>query len=220
MALLDSDRPVRPIRPTSRGVTGRVSVSSEGRAGHESSLERDWLLSLAFDPRVKRMLEQPFKMEYDHEGRTRRFTPDMQVDYCEGSQQWSVVYEVKYREDLKANWELYKPRFRAAVAYCRARGWRFKIVTEKEIRGPRIDNIRFLRRYQHVPIQAMHREALLQNLAITGPTTPKSLLAATWYDKERQMAALCELWRLVLVGEIAADLGAPLSMSSSIWSVR
>ena len=83
-----------------------------------------------------------------------------------------------------------------------------------------MENIRFLRRYGRVPVQQDHREALLRTLAITGPTTPKSLLAATWYDNERQMAALCELWRLVLAGEISADLGSPLTMASTIWSTQ
>lgn len=218
MALLDSNRAVRQPRPTSRGVTGKVVISADQTAGHESSLERDWLLTLAFDRRVKALLEQPFTLEYKHEGRVRRYTPDMQVEYLDGSASWLVVYEVKYRNDLMANWQLYRPRFKAAVAHCRAMGWRFKLVTEKEIRGPRIENIRFLRRYERVPVQEAHRDALLQSLLITGPTTPKSLLAATWYDRERQMAALCELWRLVLVGEVIADLGAPLTMSSPIWS--
>lgn len=218
MALFDFNRPVRQLRPSSRGVTGKVAISADQTAGHESSLERDWLLTLAFDQRVNALLEQPFTLEYQHGGRARRYTPDMQVEYRDGSASWFVVYEVKYREDLRVNWQLYRPRFKAAVAYCRARGWRFKLITEQEIRGPRIENIRFLRRYERVAVQEAHRDALLQSLSITGPTTPKSLLAATWYDRERQMAALCELWRLVLVGEIAADLGAPLTMSSAIWS--
>lgn len=52
MALLDSNRPVRTLRPAIRGVTGKVAVSAQQSAGHESSLERDWLLALAFDSRV------------------------------------------------------------------------------------------------------------------------------------------------------------------------
>ncbi|WP_288051901.1 TnsA endonuclease N-terminal domain-containing protein [Acidiphilium sp.] len=220
MALLSSAKPVRQIWSTSRGVTGRVAVSADQSAAHESSLERDWLLCLALDRRVQRLLEQPFTMEYEHEGKSRKYTPDLHVDYSDGRNQWSVIYEVKYRDDLRDSWEQYRPRVRAAVGYCRARGWRFKIVTDKDIRGTRLENIRFLRRYERVPVQQDYRQALLGTLAITGPTTPKSLLAATYYDKERQMAALCELWRLVLAGEIFSDLGSPLTMSSTIWSTK
>lgn len=189
-------------------------------AGHESSLERDLLLTLAFDRRVSRLLEQPFRLHYELDGKQHRYTPDIQVDFAHEGQEWSEVYEVKYRADLAENWKLYRPRFKAAVSHCRSNGWRFRILTEHEIRGPQIDNIRFLRRYRELPVQELHRAALLQNLSITGPTTPKTLLAATWYDQERRMAALSELWRLVAVGEIAIDLGVPLTMSSVIWGVQ
>ena len=180
-------------------------------------LERDLLLTLTFDRRVLRLLEQPFSLTYALDGQERRYTPDVQAVFAHKGQEWSVVYEVKERADLQENWCLYRPRFKAAVAYCRARGWRFKIVTESEIRGPQIANIRFLRRYQDLPVQEMHRAALLQNLSVTGPTTPKTLLVATWADQENRMAALCELWRLIAVGEICFNLGSPLTMSSSIW---
>ena len=217
MKLLDSSMPVRRLRPSKRGITGRVALPSGRSAGHESSLERDLLLMLAFDRRVSRLLEQPFRLTYELDGKGHRYTPDVQADFAHEGREWSVVYEVKYRADLAANWQHYRPRFKAAVRHCRANSLRFKIVTEHEIRGPQIDNIRFLRRYRDLPAQEVHRVALLQNILITGPTTPKTLLAATWYDQERRMAALCELWRLVAVGEIAADLALPLTMSSPIW---
>lgn len=189
-------------------------------AAHESTLERDLLLMLAFDRRVQRVLEQPFRLYYTLQGKEHRYTPDVQADFLEDGKEWSVVYEVKYREDLQENWLLYRPRFKAATAHCRANGWRFKLMTEHQIRGPEIENIRFLRRYQHLQPQELHRAALRQSLSITGPTTPKTLLAATWFDKEKQMAALCELWRLVAVGEIMVDLCIPLTMNSSIWDAR
>jgi hypothetical protein len=175
---------------------------------------------LGFDRRVQRVLEQPFRLYYDLDGKEHRYTPDVQADFADGDKEWSVVYEVKYRDELLENWTLLRPRFKAATSHCRVNGWRFKIVTEHQIRGPEIENIRFLRRYRNLAPQEMHRAALLQSLSITGPTTPKTLLAATWFDKERQMAALCELWRLVATGEIMVDLCTPLTMKSSIWDGR
>ncbi len=163
------------------------------------------------------MLEQPFSLTYLLDGQERRYTPDVQAVFGDQGREWSVVYEVKERADLRENWLFYRPRFKAAVAYCRARDWRFKIVTENEIRGPQIANIRFLRRYLDLPTQELHRAALLRNLAVTGPTTPKTLLTATWADQEKRMAAVCELWRLVAVGEICINLSTPLTMTSLIW---
>ncbi len=217
MALLGSSRPVRALRPSQRGVTGRVPLSDSSSAGHESSLERDWLILLDFDRRVSRLLEQPFTLYYELDGRRRRYTPDIQATFLDRGREYSVVYEVKYRADLAENWNFYRPRFKAAISHCFARGWRFKLVTEREIRGIYLENVRFLRRYKLLEVQSPHHEALLLSLAALGPTTPQGLLEATWYDRERRMAALTELWRMVAVGKIAVDLTAPLTMACSIW---
>lgn len=223
MALLDSQRPARRLRPAVRGVTGKVAMPDGSSAGHESSLERDWLICLGMDRRIsqlrrmERVLEQPFTLYYDLDGKQRRYTPDIQADFSSGSKRWSEVYEVKYRDDLKANWQKYKPRFKAAVGLCRAQGWRFRIITEQHVRGPLLENFRFLRRYATSPQQAAHAQVLMKTLRALGPTDPKTLLAAAWFDTEMQMAALAELWRLVALGAIQTDLNKPLTMRSQLW---
>lgn len=186
-------------------------------AGHESSLERDWLLALDFDWRVKRVLEQPYTLNYLLDGKVRRYTPDILADFEDGNARWTVVYEIKSNEDLRENWFVQRPRYKAAVHDCRLKGWRFRIVTERHIRTPHVENVRFLRRYRDLAPQLLHQEALLYTLSALGPTTPQALLAATWYDAERRMVALCELWRLVALRQIGASLMEPLTMTSSIW---
>lgn len=218
MKRLNSEGPVRLIRSGKRGIRGRIASPGTESVAHESLLERDLLVGLAFDRRVKHFVEQPFTLYYEVDGEQRSYTPDVKAEYVDGARTWTVVYEAKFREELAANWNEFRPRFKAAVAYCRTRGWRFKLVTEIQIRGPQLTNIRFLRRYLDLAPQPLHSAALLQSLKILGPTTPKALIAAAWYDKEKQMAALAELWRLVSQGEICAQLDRPLTMSSSIWA--
>lgn len=186
----------------------------------ETYLVRDLFLMLAFDRRVQDTRRHPFRLHYEHQGKERLYTPDAMADYIQDDKRWSEVYAVKSRRDLEEGFDFYRPQFKAAVAHCRANGWRFKIISEQRIRGSEIENLRFLRRYRDLPRQEVHRAALLQSLSITGPTTPQTLLAATWFDKERQMAALCELWRLVAVGEVKVEMCAPLTMKSLIWDAR
>lgn len=208
---------VRPLKPAHRGLTGKVALAKQRVAGHESSLERDWLIALDFDWRVTHLQEQPYSLMYQLEGKSRRYTPDILATFKDGSREWTIVYEVKSDEDLRANWTLYRPRYKVAVHDCRQKGWRFRIVTERHIRTPYTENVRFLRRYRDLPMQTLHRDALLYTLCALGPTTPQALLAATWYDAEKRMVALCELWRLVAQREIAIALTEPLTMNSSIW---
>jgi hypothetical protein len=194
-----------------------VALASGATAGYESSLERDWLIALDFDWRVKRLLEQPYTLTYELDGKRRRYTPDVLAEFDDGKQRWTVVYEVKAHEDLRLHWMEQRPRYKAAISDCRRRGWRFRLVTERDIRTPYVENVKFLRRYRDLPEQCLHRDALLYTARALGQTTPQALLSATWADAERRMSALPELWRLVGERRIAADLHAPLTMATAIW---
>lgn len=190
MARLSSDTPVRELRTSRRSLTGRVTLGDGGVAGFESSLERDWLLALDFDPRVQALQVQPFSLHYEHQGATRRYTPDVRADYRLESGVTTMVYEVKPSEELRVNWLAYRPRFKAAIRYCRDHGWRFKLVTERHIRTALLDNARFLRRYRALPDQDPYVQQLLYTLRALGTTTPQALLVAAYWSEESRMAAL------------------------------
>lgn len=216
MTLLDS-KPVRSIGTSRSYLTGQVSLDKGGTASFESSLERDWLVLLDFDPTIKSVLEQPFSIQYAAQGMSRRYTPDVMAEFQRPSRVETIVYEVKPREILRANWSRYRPRFKAAVHYCRERDWRFKIVTEKEIRTPYLENAKFLRRYRNLPEQTLVCDQLLYTFKALGPTTPQALLAAAYWPKEDQIKAIPMLWKMVVDGRIGVLLHEPLTMNSEIW---
>ncbi|MGQ5255250.1 TnsA endonuclease N-terminal domain-containing protein [Xanthomonas arboricola] len=194
-----------------------MTLGDGGGASFESSLERDWLLALDFDLRVQAIQVQPFSLHYQHEGVTRRYTPDVRADYRLATGVATVVYEVKHSEELRLNWSAYRPRFKAAFCYCRDHGWRFKLVTERHIRTALLDNARFLRRYRALPEQDLCVQQLLYTLRALGTTTPQALLAAAYWAEESRMAALPMLWKLIATGRLGADLHVPLTMSAPIW---
>lgn len=208
--------PTRSIGMNRRSLTGRVSVDGVGRAQFESSLERDWILCLDFDPAVQLVLEQPFTISYPSALGPTRYTPDVLAEYVVGNQASVVVYEVKHRDDLRAEWSKYRQRFAKAVSYCRERGWRFKIVTETHIRTPYLQNVKFLRRYRGLDEQTTFKDQLLYSMRSLGPTTPQALLAYAYLHEEKRMAALTELWRLVATRCVVTDLQQPLTMRSPL----
>lgn len=217
MTRLDSEVPVRGLRTSRRCLTGQIASTKGGAASFESSLERDWLELLDFEPSVTRIQVQPFVMVYTHEGKRRRYTPDVLVERAD-SRTW--VYEVKPQAELEANWTMYRPRFRAAVAYCRQHEARFKIVTERHIRTPLLENARFLRRYRAFPPAPDLRSQVLSTLSAVGPTTPEALVVATFWAQTNRTTALAMLWHLIAIGLITTDLQAPLTMQSRIELVR
>lgn len=217
MARLSSHSSMRRIGTSRRCLTGRVSLADGGAADFESSLERDWLLALDFDPSVQTIQIQPFSLQYEHEGSMRRYTPDVQADFVSAAGGETVVYEIKPWEELHANWLSYRPRFKAAVCYCRRRGWRFKIMTERQVRTALLENAKFLRRYRGLPEQDLFVQQLMYTMRALGKTTPQTLLAASYWTEEARMTALPMLWKLIATRRLATDLKKPLTMSAPIW---
>ncbi len=123
------DSPVRLIRSSSRSVTGTVP----GLGRYESTLERDMMELIRFDRAVSRFVPQPLTVDYrGTDGRARTYTPDGLIHYHHQETHLPpVLFEVKFREDFRKDWKTYLPKFRAAKAYCRDRGWRF-LTTSKD----------------------------------------------------------------------------------------
>lgn len=217
MARLDSRPSTRKLRTSRRALTGRVVTADGEVSTFESSLERDWLMVLDLDPAVQSIEVQPFTLSYEVDGVSSRYTPDVLVRVEDGKTERVTVYEVKFASDLRDHWPEYRPRFKAALRYCRSQGWRFKIVTDRRIRTPRLGNARFLRRYRALRTDSLMCKQLLYTLRTLGPTTPQALLAGAYFSQDSRLAAMPMLWKMVACRQIVANLDQPLTMASKIW---
>jgi len=215
--------PARTVPKNYRSLTGLVpNTRTQSVTAFESSLERDFLLLLDFDPDVEFFEEQPVKIVYhDAKGRRRTYTPDVLVRYrtdrLQARHTKPLLWEVKYRDDLRQHWAEYRPKFRAAQRYARQQGWRFRLVTERRVRTPYLENVKFLRPYRTLPVNDAYRTQLLSTLASVEATDPASLLAAVCQDRWQQAQLLPMLWQLVATRQIATALDQPLTMQSRLW---
>src|SRR2546426_7711862 len=163
--------PVRIVPKNYRNLTGLVANSrTQSMSAFESTLERDFLLLLDFDPDVEGYEEQPVTITYhDETGRRRTYTPDILVRYrtehLEVRRSKPHLCEVKYRDDLRQHWTVYRPKFRAAQRYARQQGWRFRLVTEQHVRTPYLDNVKFLGPYRALPINDTYQARILRTLS-------------------------------------------------------
>ena len=215
---------VRKIKKNHRNVTGIAAHrKSIGAAEFESTLERDLLLLLEFSPDIKNFEVQPVRIDWeDDEGKARSYTPDVLIVYGRDhpGERTPLLCEVKYRSDLRENWFSLKPKFKAAVHFAAERGWRFKIMTEKEIRTPYLENLRFL--CPHVrqgPESPEKMEMIDQALIRLGTTTPDALTRSVCTDEWNRAALLPTLWYLIGTFQIGIDLQQPLTMTSPIWNL-
>ncbi len=215
--------PARTVPKNYRNLTGLVyNTRTHTLSAFESTLERDYLLLLDFDPAVEFYEEQLVTIKYcDSHGRLHRYTPDVFVRYRRAvntsSTPPSLLCEVKYRDDLRQHWAEYKPRFKAAHRYARERGWHFRWITEREIRTPYLENVKFLRQYRDLTVGPTEQRQLLQTLAEQPVTDVEGLLAAMTDDCWHRAQWLPVLWHLVAQRRVGIDLRQPLTPRSSLW---
>lgn len=210
--------PVRTIPKNYRNVTGIAAHSkADGQAMFESTLERDFISLLEFDKHISRFEVQPVKITWlNYEDKRRSYTPDV-LAFRQGEK--PTLYEVKYRSDLKVNWDKLQPKFRMAIKYAKENQWRFKIVTEKEIRTPYLESVKFLLPFIR---QGASEEAdmalLVGNLKKLGRATPTGLLEKIYSDPWNQARLLPTLWYLIGTGQIGMNLNQKITMTREIWS--
>ncbi len=213
--------PARQIPKNYRNVTGVLaSGKASAPAQFESTLERDFYTLLEFAPEVAYFEVQPVSISWHDGHRSRRYTPDVVVSYRDDAKppRPAMLCEVKYRSELKERWAELHPKLRSGVRYARRNGMRFKIITETEVRTPYLINAKFLLPFRRAEIDASHAALLLDTMRELRQATPAALLAAVFRDEWHRAALLPALWSLIASFRISADLHAPITMDSPIWS--
>lgn len=191
--------------------------------GHyESTLERDMMELVRFDRRVRQFTPQPLTIAYrDEAGASRTYTPDGLIQFRhQDPYEPTILYEVKFREDFRESWRTYLPKFRAAKAYCRERGWVFRVYTEVEIRTAYLSNVKFLWPYVARKVDPAMRDHMLNVLWDLGEADPDFLLHALCSDPTGRARLIPMLWHMLASGDIGCDLDSKLTMSSRIWPMK
>ena len=190
-------------------ITGFRPVDGDA-VEHESALERDFVLLVNFLDAGAAITSQPITIEFQDGARLRRYTPDFRVIWSDGR---SELVEVKYRVDLRAQWARLRPGFVAARAMARENGGRFRIATERDIRGQLLDNARRLQPLRKAPLDPVSTErALVAARTLCDPTFERIVDAMSC---DRAMA-LGVVWRLIARGALKVDLAAPINSNSPV----
>ncbi|WP_300320763.1 TnsA endonuclease N-terminal domain-containing protein [Idiomarina sp.] len=213
---------VRTIPKNYQNLTGLMNSTKADGAFFESTLERDFLTIIEFDTNVQSYDVQPVSIFWiDEKGKRRTYTPDVLVEFQAGKCSFSrfdvILCEVKYRSELQRKWADFKPKFKAAIKYAKLKGWRFKLVTEDEIRTPFMENARFLLPYLSESLDESHEALLLEQLISLRECSVDALIKSIFNDKWAQAELIHSLWWLIASRRVSTDLNKPLTMSSRIW---
>lgn len=179
------------------------------------------MILLEFDDTVERFEEQPVKVPVVVNGKKLKpYVPDILIHYFpleSGEARRPVLGEVKKTEDLKKNKEKYAPKFDAASRYAVEQGWEWHIFTEKEIRTPYLDNLKFLRQYHsEEPDDELVQEVIRHFQNARDPVTAGLLLQKLCPNESRILQISPTIWYLIATKHIMADLKKPLTMKSRL----
>lgn len=126
----------------------------------ESTLERDFIKLLDFDPDVTYFRFQPLKIEYIYQGKIRKYYPDFLVGKNDMKE---YIYEVKAEE--KTDDETNKIKFQVGMKYCHEKNMRYVVVSEKDIRkGSLVENLDILSEVREETTSTTIKYEILQTL--------------------------------------------------------
>ena len=135
-----------PVSRSKSGVQGKVADVASGRSRHaESQNELRAFRVLIAAARSDAWQEQPFFLEYQHEGKKHRYTPDVLVAWGK----YKEVVEIK--EDSEADSPENRARFALIRELLHEHGLYFRVWRKSEICAqPRLANATLILRYRSV----------------------------------------------------------------------
>lgn len=213
--------PVRKIPKNHLFVTGRHATDlSQEVVEFESPLEKEYMLLLDFDPLVASYESQPVRIRLPD---GRPYVPDILVKFHAGPD--GVVpppelVEIKTQEHLERYSQEYADKFAAAEQHAHQKGWRFCTRTEKDIRTPRLGNIKFLRRYRHDMPHPDDVETFMEHIRLLGGCSSSEVVLASMSSSADERAMwLPVLWHLVATGRIQVNMDRAFGSDISLWLV-
>jgi hypothetical protein len=213
---LNDNSPARIVPRNHRNLTGFIHGCNDGLySAFESSLERDALILIEFNLSIKRYLSQPRTFNFHHNKKYMKYTPDIFVEYINGKK---LYIEIKYRKDIEKDWDILKPKFKAAIEELSVEeNTRFKIWSEREIRTPLLKNATFLLPYRHRSFETYQLEMIKKVVSRFNETSPEDVINICASNLEARAEFLNTLWYALSNQIIKADLTRPLTMKSPIW---
>ncbi len=206
LRLFDSAIPWREFRwyKGQRHFSGTYWSATMGApVGYESRLEHANLLVVDFDPQVRWILSQPFLLEGDDRGTTRRHIPDFLIAHVDES---VCVIDVKPAEKLSL------PKVRDSLGWSRrvieAHGWEYRVLSEPD--PTLLANVQFLagyrRRFQFVDTEIAAAVELLRT-----PQTFNEAVRAVIPIAGGHRFARALVLHLLWSRQLKTDLGRQLS---------
>jgi len=176
---------------------------------------------ISFSDSVADIKSQPCTIEYQHDGKCRKYTPDFLVFFKPNdrdSHPKPLLVEVKRREELLKKFSEFKPKFKVGIRHAFDEGYHFKIYDERRIYGPYYENIIYLKSFSRSLCDEQELNRITDYLSAVGYTTISNIVSYLYKTEEEAMNGLRHIYQLILRKSITADLQIPISNDTVIWN--
>jgi hypothetical protein len=177
----------------------------------ESTIERDCIYCLEFDPLVHSYEEQPLVITYPYRERLTTYTPDFLAQYRDRQRLLECKSEAQV--DHPDN----QRKFVAGRQWSHEHRCEYIVVTERDLRtGHRLANIKLLTRFARHPAP---RDRLTRTLAmVTSQSTGLSIadLITALGNATPDHVAQADIYHLLYRGALLTDMETPLSRLSRV----
>jgi hypothetical protein len=197
-----------PVSRSKSGVQGKVADVTSGRSRHvESQNELKAFRVLLATAHPDAWQEQPFVLQYHHEGAKHRYTPDILVV-------WGAHQEVvEIKEDSEAEKPDNRARFTLIDELLTEHGYAFRLWKRSEICAePRLTNVSLVLRYRCADVSAAERERIRRAFSSTTELSLRTFCEAPGLT-------IPSVLRLVLDGVLYINWWEPISLDSKV-SIR
>lgn len=189
----------------------------------ESGLERNFLAILESETGIRTIATQQPTLEVTVDGVRRRYTPDVLVTWRDerrfpfGAQ--TVAFEVKPYSELKRKHSIIAPKLRVAKQELQARGIGFRVITDRSIRGPRLQNaFEINRRHAYQPREQWYNAASEHFAWSEEPFALGDLVRILIAAGAREYEAWDSVWHWIGQKAVECDVQAPISIHTrALW---
>lgn len=211
---------VRDIPIQSRSVAGKIfSYKNNKLISYESQLELAFIYHLEFTPNVKSYIEQPIKVYYKTGKRKIFFIPDFIVYYSDFHIK-PLIVEIKYSQELQERKNYVKRKISILKSYADENNMNFRLITEKELLGNKLENYKFLYGYIPEPTHIIEfvelKQLIIDFVKEKIRTTPKEVIDTLGESLEEKAKLLTLVWHLLANNILTTDLNKPLTNNSLI----
>ena len=211
---------VRKIKKSYLSCTGYfASYKNNNQIAFESVMERDLFMILEFDDNVLKYEEQPIRVYYPYNNKTRRYTPDVLITYKDNSQK---LIEVKYASEFTTNKTLAEKISILKMYFLKEHSLIFELFTDEDIDTQYLDNLKFLYKFVFIPMDD-NKSNLINKITLSNEgISIKNILNEITPNQQKQLEYIPYIWNYIFknLTTLNMDIKSKLTMATTVSHLK